>query len=48
MTAHDQIENYPQRARLTIADFDLLCRSGAFDQYAKTELLDGEIFVMNA
>lgn len=48
MTVHDQIESYPQRARLTIADFDLLCRSGAFDHYAKTELLDGEIFVMNA
>lgn len=33
--------NTPHRARLTVADFLVLDRSGAFDRYAKTELIGG-------
>lgn len=35
-------------AKLTVADFLLLDRSGAFDRYAKTELINGAILVVNA
>jgi Uma2 family endonuclease len=35
-------------ARLTVDDFLLLDRSGAFDRYAKTELINGAILVVNA
>ncbi len=37
-----------RRLRLTTADFELLNDSGAFDDNGKTELLNGQIFVMNA
>jgi Uma2 family endonuclease len=33
---------------LTVADFLLLDENGAFDGYGKTELLNGEIYYMNA
>lgn len=35
-------------ARLTVDDFLVLDRSGAFDRYAKTELINGAILVVNA
>ena len=38
----------PRRLRLRIEDFLLLNDSGAFDDIAKTELIDGEILCMNA
>lgn len=38
----------PQPVKLTVEDFLLLDESGAFANYAKTELIDGEIFAMNA
>jgi len=38
----------PQRAKLRAQDFWLLARSGAFDGYAKSELIEGEIWVMGA
>ena len=38
----------PQRTRLRIEDFLLLDRSGAFGDAAKTELLDGDIYIMNS
>lgn len=47
MTAHEAM-GAPQRAKLTVEDFLLLDRSGAFEAYAKAELIDGTIFVVNA
>lgn len=38
----------PLPVKLRIKDYLLLDRSGAFDAYAKTELIDGEIFYMTA
>jgi Uma2 family endonuclease len=35
-------------AKLRVEDFLLLNQSGAFDQYNKTELIDGKVCVMNA
>lgn len=36
------------RARLSVEQFVLLNDSGAFDGYGKSELIDGDIYVMNA
>ena len=38
----------PLPVKLRIEDYLLLDRSGAFDGYAKTELIEGQIFYMNA
>ncbi len=38
----------PHPARLSVHDFLVLDRSGAFDSYAKTELINGKIYVVNA
>ncbi len=38
--------NVPQQVKLTIEQFELLDRSGAFDRYAKTELIEGAIYGM--
>lgn len=38
----------PRKARLTIEQFYRVATSGALDDYAKAELLDGGIHVMNA
>jgi Uma2 family endonuclease len=38
----------PEKARLRVEDFLLLNDNGAFDNYSKTELIDGEIYFMNA
>jgi Uma2 family endonuclease len=38
--------NVPQRVKLTVEQFELLDRSGAFDGYAKTELIEGAIYAM--
>ena len=38
----------PERLKLRAEDFLALDASGAFDRYAKSELIDGEIWVMNA
>ncbi|HWT13337.1 MAG TPA: Uma2 family endonuclease [Allosphingosinicella sp.] len=43
-----QLVNVPQPVKLTIEQFELLDRSGAFDAYAKTELIDGAIYAMNS
>lgn len=37
-----------QRAKLSVEDFLLLADSGAFDDYSRTELIEGEIWVVNA
>lgn len=38
--------NVPQPVKLTLEQFELLERSGAFDSYAKTELIEGAIYAM--
>ena len=38
----------PYQAKLTVDDFLLLDQTEAFQHYAKTELIDGAIIVMNA
>ena len=38
----------PEKARLRVEDFLLLNDNGAFADYSKTELIEGEIFYMNA
>lgn len=47
MTAQDALA-VPFTAKLTVADYLLLDRSGAFDAYAKTELIDGAVVAVNA
>jgi Uma2 family endonuclease len=48
MTEHLPLNTSPLPLKLRIEDYLLLDRSGAFDAYAKTELIEGEIFYMNA
>lgn len=43
-----QVINVPQPVKLTIDDFVLLEEAGAFDGYAKTELIEGVVFAMNS
>jgi hypothetical protein len=45
MTAVQPI-NVPHPVKLTVEQFELLDRSGAFDGYAKTELIEGAIYAM--
>jgi len=48
MTEHRPLESGPLRVRLRVEDYLLLDQAGAFDSYAKTELIDGRIIGMNA
>jgi Uma2 family endonuclease len=48
MTAHVTINNAPQRARLTARDYWTLAEGGAFEGFAKVELIEGELWAMNA
>jgi Uma2 family endonuclease len=48
MTEHLPLNTEPLPVKLRIEDYLLLDRSGAFDAYAKTELIEGEIYFMNA
>ena len=47
MTAHEALTS-PHPALLSAKDFWLLAESGAFEQYARSELIEGEIFVVNS
>lgn len=47
MTVQDALAR-PFSAKLTVEDYLLLDRSGAFDAYAKTELIDGRVYAVNA
>jgi Uma2 family endonuclease len=38
----------PRPVKLRVEDYLLLDRSGAFEEYTKTELIEGEIWFMNA
>lgn len=48
MTAQLPISTDVQRARLTARDFWVLAEAGMFKGYAKTELIEGEIWVVNS
>lgn len=48
MNAPVRIIDRPERRRLSVADFELLVDAGAFADGGKTELIDGEIYHMNA
>jgi Uma2 family endonuclease len=48
MTVPFRIVTEPEKARLRVEDFLLLNESGAFADYTRTELIDGEIYGMNA
>lgn len=48
MTELLPIDTSHQRAKLTAADFELLDAHGAFAAYRKTELIDGDIYFVNA
>ena len=39
---------HPEPVKLTIADFEMLEQAGAFQSYAKTELIEGVVVAMNA
>lgn len=48
MTAQLPITAEAQRAKLTARDFWTLADAGAFDGLAKSELIEGEVWVVNA
>ena len=48
MNAPGRLITTPEKARLRVEDFLLLDESGAFADYTKTELIDGDIYVTNA
>jgi len=48
MNAPDRILPVPERLPVSFENFLLLNDSGAFADYAKTELIDGDIYVMTA
>ena len=48
MTAQLPVSTDAQRAKLTARDFWLLADAGAFEGFAKSELIEGEIWIVNA
>lgn len=48
MIAPDDLLDAPERARLSVADFMLLAESGALDTFAKSELIDGDVYFTGA
>lgn len=48
MTVQLPLSTDVQRAKLTARDFWTLAESGAFEGFAKTELIEGEIWVVNS
>ncbi len=48
MTHQQRIEAGSTPVRLTAKDFWLLAESGAFENYARTELIEGEIWAVNS
>lgn len=48
MNAPARVVTTPEKVRLRVEDFLLLDQSGAFAEFTKTELIDGEIYVVNA
>lgn len=48
MNAPVHISDRPEKLRLRVEDFELLEEGGAFADRSKAELIDGEIYVVNA
>lgn len=48
MTEHWPLNTAPLRVKLRVEDYLLLDGGGAFDDYRKTELIEGELLFMNA
>ena len=48
MTELLRIDTRQRRAKLSAADFEMLDRAGAFANYRKTELIDGDIYFVNS
>ena len=48
MNAPVRLATTPERHRLRVEEFALLCDSGAFEAHAKSELIDGDIYLMSA
>lgn len=49
MTAQEPITSpQPAKLKLTVGDFLVLADAGVFEKYARSELLEGEIWVVNA
>jgi Uma2 family endonuclease len=48
MTEYRPLNTSPLPVKLRIEDYLLLDEEGAFDEYRKTELIEGEVFYMNA
>ena len=48
MTEHQPLTNSPLPVRLRTSDYLMLDEAGAFDGYGKTELIEGEVYYMNA
>ena len=48
MTEHAPILSAPVPIRLKVSDYLTLDESGALDSYGRTELINGEIYAMNA
>lgn len=48
MNAPARFDHTPRKARLRVEDYLLLDESGAFAAYSKTELIEGEIYYVNA
>ncbi len=48
MTEQRALNTAPLPVKLRVEDYLLLDGSGAFADYAKTELIDGDVFFMNA
>ena len=47
MTIHEQLSQ-SHLAKLTVKDFLTLAEAGSFDRYARSELIEGEIWVVNS
>lgn len=48
MNVPARIPTAPERLRLRVEDYLLLNDGGAFEAYTRTELIDGDIYVINA
>ena len=48
MTEHAPILSAPVPVRLRVSDYLTLDSAGALDTYRRTELINGEIYAMNA
>jgi hypothetical protein len=48
MNSPPRIVTTPEKVRLRVEDFLLLNEQGAFSEHSRTELIDGDIYFINA